>query len=53
MKTLSPQKLEALLKNRRSRLTLKLISWVLGFLVGALAIFTIMFLYRVLPHGGL
>jgi len=39
-------------KNKYKSAPLHILGFILGFLIGAFGIFTILFLIKVLPHGG-
>lgn len=39
--------------SRKKRILFWIVGSVIGFLLGAFLVFQVLFLYRVLPHGGL
>jgi len=42
-----------LLRSKRWRVSLRILAFIIGVLVSAFTLFNVLFLYRVLPHGGL
>ena len=45
--------LPEILKNRTVRIAVKALAVLIGFGLGSFLVFQILFLYRVLPHGGI
>ncbi|MCM2278432.1 MAG: hypothetical protein NDJ89_10190 [Oligoflexia bacterium] len=44
--------LESALASEKGRKRLKAVGFLIGFFVGLMTVFQVLFLYRVLPHGG-
>ena len=45
--------LKTILEKKRNRIIIRVAGGIIGFLGSAFIIFQVLFLYRVLPHGGL
>ncbi|HLE00247.1 MAG TPA: hypothetical protein VJB59_08310 [Bdellovibrionota bacterium] len=44
---------ENFLNNRKWRIFLRIVAVLVGIAIGSFLVFQILFLYRVLPHGGI